>query len=215
VLLVPEQTVVVERRRRALSPLAVVGGLLLAAAVGAGAGLALARSPAGIDPAEASAGTRFVTAAPLPAIPSPAAAQVQRAQSPPAPDTRVFTLAPATPSRAPSPSPSPSPSPTPSPSPSPQGPTDGLALGLSPATGPGGQEVEVSGTGWTPGTEVVLTYLDPAGADTGSKATATPDARGRFTVTLATVDPQNLPGDHVVRARSAAQEASATYEVTG
>ncbi len=194
--------------RRLLTPLGALLGLVLAAALGLGLGLLLVRNPGAIDPAVAAGRLQApITAAPVPTVAPPSREQVQRARTPPPAETRVFTLPTRTP-EPPPPPPSPSPRPT-------EDPVDQLGIGLDPAEGPNGQQVTVSGTGWTPGVEVRLTYLDPVGTPTGSSATAVPDERGRFTTVLAALDPQNLPGSHEVRAEDGAQTASATYSSRG
>ncbi len=193
--------------RRVLTPLGALLGLVVAALLGLGLGLLLTRSPGGISTSAAAGGlSRPVTAAPAPAVPPAPADQVQRARTPPPADTRVFPIAPRT--TAPPP-------PEPVVVPTTEAPVDALALSLDPSSGPNGQQVSVSGTGWTPGVEVVLTYLDPTGAPTGSSAAAVPDERGRFTVTLAALDPQNLPGEHQVQATNGDQSSSAGYASTG
>jgi hypothetical protein len=84
---------------------------------------------------------------------------------------------------------------------------------LSRASGPNGADVTVTGTAWVPGQAVHLTYEGPLGT-TGAAADAVPDARGRFTTTIACFDPNRIPGPHQVRARSGAREATANYTAT-
>jgi hypothetical protein len=69
----------------------------------------------------------------------------------------------------------------------------------------------VTGTGFAPGAEVLVEYLDPTGAATGSSATAVADERGRFTTDLTAQDPNNFPGEHTVRATDGQRTAEATY----
>jgi hypothetical protein len=167
---------------RLFSPLLVALSLVLAALVGLGAGLVLVRS---------SSADRAAAASDLPSVlitppPSPSIGPV----SPPplnfpAPRTSVFTIPP--------PSPSPEPEPPPAAAP---------ALRIEPGEGPNGGTVSVVGTGWEPSVEVVLEYLDPTGAPTGSGAIATADDAGGFTVQLAVQDPTGTPGDHVIRGTS-------------
>ena len=59
---------------------------------------------------------------------------------------------------------------------------------------------------------MTLVYVDPAGRPTGAQAVATVDARGRFTAELAALDPEQLPGPHVVRAGDGEVVAEATYD---
>ena len=120
----------------------------------------------------------------------------------PRPRTTVFVIPP------PPPPPPPEPSPEPSPAPA----QDPVTLTVDPASGPNGALVTVSGTGFTPGAEVTLTYLDPTGADTGSRSVVTADARGRFTGELTAQDPNNLPGRHTVRATDGQVTADAAYD---
>lgn len=195
-------------RRRVLSPLGVLLGLVLAVAAGLGLGLLLVRSPGGISVALAGGGTPLVTAPPLPRLAPAPADQVRRAQSPPPAETRVFTLPPATTAPPPPPPPPPSPDPVQTTA----APSDAFAIRLDPASGPNGQELQVSGTGWTPGAPVTIEYLDTLGQRTGSSATAVADGGGAFSVQLAAQDPQNLPGEHEVRASEGARSASALYD---
>ena len=118
----------------------------------------------------------------------------------PAPRTTVFVIPP------PSPPPPPSPEPTAAPV------LEPLTIGIDPASGPNGERLTVSGTGWTPGVEVLLEYVDPAGLPTGSQSLVTTDARGRFTAELTAFDPEQLPGRHVVRAGNGEVTTEATYD---
>jgi hypothetical protein len=148
-----------------------------------------------------------VTAAPLP-TPSPFPTTFPTLSGQPSP--RVFTVTP-TPSPGSSGGLGPSSASTASPEPA----TEPLSLTLDPTSGPNGATLSVQGTGWTPRGNVTLDYLDPLGRQTGSHATVTVDARGRFTTTLSAQDPSNLPGRHTVRANDGTQTASAAYQVTG
>jgi len=189
-------------------PLYLLLGVVAAVVAGTVIGLLLSRggSSAGTasglpsDPGVLPA----VTAAALPAqSPLPTAFPTLSGQ----PSPRVFMVTP-TPSPGP-PSAAASPNPTPSPEPA----SEPLTLTSDPSSGPNGATLTIQGTGWTPGGALVIDYLDPLGRQTGSHATATIDARGRFTTTLSAQDPSNLPGRHTVRASDGAQTTSATYDV--
>ena len=84
---------------------------------------------------------------------------------------------------------------------------------LSRTSGRNGNTVEVRGSGWQPGESVHLTYESALGP-TGQTADAVPDSTGHFVTTIVCLDPQNIPGPHVVRARSRTQTAQATYTAT-
>jgi DNA-directed RNA polymerase specialized sigma24 family protein len=112
------------------------------------------------------------------------------------------------------PSPSPVP-PSPSPKNSPEPANEPLTLSADPTSGPNGTTVTLQGTGWLPRANIAIDYLDPLGRQTGSHASATVDARGRFTATLSAEDPANLPGQHTIRATDGTQTLSATFNVSG
>ena len=104
--------------------------------------------------------------------------------------------------------------PTSSPTPSPtfQWSTTSQRISLDRTSGPNEATVEVTGTGWKPGEEVLIEYLNPLGGRTGQQARATPDANGRFVASLVCADPSNIPGPHTVRAsNNSSQVATATY----
>jgi len=148
-----------------------------------------------------------------PVLPSPLPrASVTVAAPPPtaapATSTRVFTV-------EPSPTAAPASSGPASAAPPPEPAADPLSLTSNPTSGPNGQELTVQGTGWMPGGMVTLEYVDPLGRQTGSRATQTVDARGRFTTTLSAQDPSNLPGRHTIRATDGTNTASASYDVNG
>lgn len=187
-----------DREPRSSSLLLVLLLPLVAGLLGVGLGVLLSQS--GGDELTA-AGTLPEDAQLIsPPPPAPSATVSPPTLQFPAPRTTVFVIPP------PSPPPAPSPSPTPAPI------ADPLAVTIDPASGPNGQLLTVSGTGWTPGVEVTLVYVDPAGRPTGAQAVATADARGRFTAEIAALDPEQLPGPHVVRAGDGEVVAEATYD---
>jgi DNA-directed RNA polymerase specialized sigma24 family protein len=84
---------------------------------------------------------------------------------------------------------------------------------LTPSSGPNGTTVQVHGIGWAPGVSVHITYSSALGP-TGQAADVVPDRTGHFDTTIVALDPQNIPGPHVVRAATATQSAQATYAAT-
>ena len=191
-----------EEDPRAFSPLLAFLSLVLAVLLGIGVGLLLSRS-GGVGSLLAGQGRSPDDVALLvpPTMP-PEVLVSPPAVMAPRPETTVFVIPPPPP-------------PPPPPSPVVQSPppaTDPLALTVDPASGPNGAVVTVNGTGWTPGSEVLIEYLDPTGASTGSQTRAVADARGRFTAELTAQDPNNLPGEHTVRATDGTLFAEATYD---
>lgn len=171
---------------------------LVAGVLGAGIGLLLTQDDAvqltgtGTLPEDA----RLISPPP----PAPSATVSPPTLEFPAPLTTVFVIPP--PSAPPSPSPAPAPAPA----------LEPLAVALDPTSGPNGAALTVSGTGWTPGVQVRLEYVDPLGRPTGPQATVTADARGRFTAQLTAFDPEQLPGPHPVQAAAGEVTAEATYD---
>lgn len=186
---------------RLFSPLLALLALVVAGVLGVGLGLLLSR--------EGGVGSLLADEGKPPAevellVPPSVAPQVlisPPAVQAPRPRTSVFVIPP----------------PPPPPPPPPVAPTsaapvaDPLALALDPATGPNGARVMASGTGFTPGAQVLVQYLDPTGTPTGSQAVVVADARGRFTAEITAQDPNNLPGEHTVRASDGTLTAEATY----
>jgi DNA-directed RNA polymerase specialized sigma24 family protein len=188
---------------RLFSPLLALLALVVAVLLGLGVGLLLSRSGgAGLlgETGRAPEDVELLT----PPSRTPQVLISPPVVQAPTPQTTVFLI-------SPSPSPPP-PSPTAQPSPAP--PTDPLTLTVDPSSGPNGATLTVAGTGWTPGAEVLLEYLDPTGSPTGSQAIVIADARGRFTAQLTAQDPNNLPGRHTVRASDGVQTAEASYDAT-
>lgn len=189
---------------RLFSPLLALLCLVLAGLLGLGLGLLLTRSGAdgltgaGIAPDDVQLiSPPATTAAPLV---SPPTLQF------PAPRTTVFVIPP------PRPRPSPRPSPPPPPTTSAPAPEEELGISIDAESGPNGALLTVDGTGWAPGSDVLLEYLDPTGMPTGSEALVTVGDDGSFTAEIAAQDPANLPGEHVVRASDGELVAEATYD---
>ena len=186
---------------RLFSPLLVTLSLVLAVLLGLGAGLLLSRS-GGVGALVGNGGTAPEDVELL--VP-PSTAPEQLVSPPPVvaprPRTTVFLVPPPAPSPPPRPSPPPA-SPTPAP----------LTVTVDPTSGPDGATLTVTGTGWTPGATVLLRYLDPTGLPTGSESSVVVDTTGRFAGTLVAEDPNDLPGEHVVRASDGEVTAEATYE---
>ena len=185
---------------RLFSPLLVLLALVLAVLGGLGVGLLVSRDggPDRLAGADGSLPPGLDLASPPPP-PARTLASPPTVQTAP-PETTVFVIPP--PTQAP---------PSPAAVATPAGPTDPLSLTLSPDTGPNGQEVEVSGKGFAPETEVRIDYLDTAGSPTGSQAVVTTDVAGRFTTTIAAFDPSAVPGPHEVVATDGASTARATF----
>jgi DNA-directed RNA polymerase specialized sigma24 family protein len=192
-----------EDERRVLPPLFAVLGVLLALVLGAGIGVLASRGAGAVLPASSG----VLPAVTLPPVEAPPPIRLPDDLPPPkpvpTPRTTVFFLPPRTTAPA-----VPSPTAT-STSPAPTGP----ALDVDPSSGPTGATLVVRGAGWTPGSTIVVDYLDPAGSETGSRATATVDDEGRFRVELVADDPSGLPGPHEVRASDGRRERTATYQV--
>ncbi len=89
---------------------------------------------------------------------------------------------------------------------------DALSLTIDTDSGPNGARLTVNGTGFLPRTQVLVEYLDPTGTPTGSTSVVVTDARGRFTTELTAQDPNNLPGEHTVRASDETNVAEASYD---
>lgn len=183
-------------------------GLFVAIGLGLLLGVFLIR-----DPGAARATGSGVALDPgvIPSVSGPALPTLRAVGPPPSPSpqplTSVFTV-------TPSPTPTTSATTSTQAQPSPEPAADPLTLTSDPTSGPNGQTITVSGTGWTPSGVVSLEYIDPLGRPTGSRTSQTIDARGRFTTTIAAQDPTNLPGRHTIRATDGVNAASVTYDAS-
>jgi hypothetical protein len=207
-LTVEEEDLVDEPPSRWLVPLYVLLGLVAAVVVGTVIGLFFSRGQGGGGGPSNAVGPGVLpslTASPLPPT-SPLPTTFPTLSGQPSPTVFFVT---------PSPSPGASPGGAASPTGAPEPATEPLTLTADPSSGPNGATVTLQGTGWTPRGSVTIDYIDPLGRQTGSHASATVDARGRFTTTLSAEDPSNLPGRHTIRASDGTQQTSATYDVNG
>ena len=187
---------------RRVVPLSVIAlGVLLAVLGGAAAGAYASRS-SGV-PATSAVGRFLPLVTPGPVLTLPPTTVTPAPPPSPSPGTRVFLITPS-PTVAPT-TPAPSPSATPT-------PTPGAGLVLQPGSGPRGTLVEVTGSGFPPGSTVTLTYLDAAGVAGGPGGTARVDGRGGFATRLVAQD--TVPGPHTVRGTAGASSASAAFTQT-
>jgi DNA-directed RNA polymerase specialized sigma24 family protein len=83
------------------------------------------------------------------------------------------------------------------------------AVFVSPASGPRGTTITVTGTGWTPGADIAVTY---SGAISSSKTTTVADSRGGFRIELTANG--LVPGAYTVRAQGGGSSASASFTQT-
>jgi hypothetical protein len=186
---------------RRVLPVSLVAGCLGGALV-LGALVALASS-GGIGPARGA--PAFDPVSPTPTA-SPSSATPSATGTP---TPTASSLAPT----ATAPSVRPSRSATPSPAYS--GYPGTQSASLSRTTGGNGTTVQVTGGGWTTGRNVTITYLDALHRPTGQRATAIPDARGRFTAGIVCYDPQSIPGPHYVEVRNTqGQSVELTFTAT-
>ncbi|HEU5034439.1 MAG TPA: sigma factor-like helix-turn-helix DNA-binding protein [Mycobacteriales bacterium] len=88
-------------------------------------------------------------------------------------------------------------------------PVAAAAITVSPRQGRRGTAVTVSGTGWSPGAVVQISY---SGALASSQASAQADQHGRFTATLQANG--TLPGSYTITASDGSQTATATFRQT-
>lgn len=190
---------------RLFSPLLALLALVLAVLLGLGLGLLLSRT-GGVGSLLGQSDQSGQDPTTVDLLTPPSQAPQELASPPvvqaPAPQTSVFVIPP----------PPPPPPPEPTAEPEPTAAQDTLGITVDPASGPNGATLTVNGRGWTPGTEVLVEYLDPTDTPTGSQAVVLVDARGRFTAELTAQDPNNLPGEHTVRAGDGTRGAEASYE---
>lgn len=82
-------------------------------------------------------------------------------------------------------------------------------ISISPARGPRGTTITVTGTGWSPGDAVSIRYSGPVSS---SRSSASADSRGRF---VATITAGGLvPGDYTVQASGSSGTTSASFTQT-
>jgi hypothetical protein len=204
-LLAEDEELLDEPPSRWLLPLYAVLGLIAAIVLGTIVGLLLSRDGGGGSGTTANRGVE-PEVSPTPAAPqSPLPTTFPTVSTNPSPTIFIVT---------PSPSPGASAGTSPPPT-SPEPATEPLAMTADPQSGPNGTTVTLQGTGWLPRATITVDYIDPLGRQTGSKAAATVDARGRFTTQLAAQDPSNLPGRHTIRATDGTQSVSTTFDVSG
>ncbi|HWH30771.1 MAG TPA: hypothetical protein VNU26_17755 [Mycobacteriales bacterium] len=197
-----------EDEQRRLSPLLAVLGVVAAVVLGLGLGVVMSRGTDAVLPAASG----VLPQVELPPLEQPTPIRLPDLPPPPpvtSPQTTVFFLP--EPTTAP---PEPSPT-TASPTATPSATTSEPAIALDPDSGPEGTTITVTGTGWTPGTSVVVQFLRPGGRPTGSQTTATVGADGTFATELVASDPGSGSGRRVVRADDGTRRASAEFELTG
>jgi hypothetical protein len=83
-------------------------------------------------------------------------------------------------------------------------------IALSPASGPRGTDITVTGRGWTPGAQVVVRFRGTLGS---SSTTVTVGGGGRFTGVVTANG--TLPGSYPVEAEGGGETATATFRQTG
>jgi DNA-directed RNA polymerase specialized sigma24 family protein len=180
-------------------------GLVLA--IGAGVGLgALASRGSPTKAFSDQPAIPLVTAAPVISV-GPAVTSTPTSSTTLSPSPRVFLV-------TPSPTPTPSATATPTPTATETAPTADVVL--DPSSGPKDTEITVTGQGWTPGSQVVVKFLNAFGGEAGATSQAVADDQGTFTTTIAAHDTsQNpLPGPHTVSADDGTHHAEATFTVT-
>jgi hypothetical protein len=178
-------------------------GLVVALAAGVGIGVLSSRGGSGKRVADQRP-VPLVTAAPVLTVGPP-----QTATPPPTgvPTPRVFYI-----------TPSPTPEPTLTATPTPTSTETGLPalLQLDPSSGPRDSQITVTGSGWSPLTQVVVEYLNFGGATAGYTASVVTDANGTFTTTIVAHDSSlaNPQGPHTVRADDGTHQDEATFTAT-
>jgi len=173
----------------AISPILVIAVLVIAVLLGVGVA-ALTRSGGG-----------------------PSALTALGPTSSPTPITPSFSTSatPSVTSSSGSPSASPTRSRTPSSRPTQSATTVAVnpAIAISPASGPRGTTITVTGTGWAPGDSIAVRYTGPVSS---SRASASASKRGRFQVTISASG--LVPGDYTVQASGSSGSASQSFRQT-
>jgi len=133
--------------------------------------------------------------------------------SSPSPITPSFSTSatPSATSSSASPSTSPTRSRTPSSRPTQSATTVAVnpAIAISPASGPRGTTITVTGTGWAPGDSIAVRYTGPVSS---SRASASATRRGRFQVTISASG--LVPGDYTVQASGSSGSVSQSFRQT-
>jgi hypothetical protein len=83
------------------------------------------------------------------------------------------------------------------------------AITTSPASGPRGTTITVTGSGWAAGDDVVVRYTGPVSS---SRSSTVASSRGRFQVTITASG--LVPGDYTVQARGSSGSASSAFRQT-
>jgi hypothetical protein len=183
-----------------ISPVIAVIVLVIAVALGV---IIAAVSSSGHSPKPAPAPVPFITPTGSPgqsALPGTSTSQ------PPSPSGGTSgSSGSSSPSQRPSGSTSPSHSASQTPTSPP--PASGPAIVVAPDQGAKGSTIEVSGSGWTPGSTVRVTY-----GHTGTTVPATVDSGGQFTATLRAT--AVLPGVEQITAVAGSKRASTSYTQT-
>lgn len=193
-----------QHRRYSLSLMTLA--LVLAIAVGIGVGLFTSRDRAAAPLSANSRTFPLVTAAPVLSLAAgPPATPASTATPTISPTPRVFIITPP-PTVAPTATPSDIGQPTVSAAP--------VTLELDPSSGPNDTEITVTGSGWTPGAAVHVSYLERFSGNPGSSADGIIDELGQFTVTLTAHDSQALPGPHTVTASDGVHQTSTEFTAT-
>ena len=83
------------------------------------------------------------------------------------------------------------------------------AIAISPASGPRGTIITVTGTGWAPGDSIAVRYTGPVSS---SRASASANKRGNFQVTITANG--LVPGDYTVQASGSSGSVSQSFRQT-
>jgi hypothetical protein len=182
--------------RPAISPVVVVGAIVLALILGViiaavtrtgGSGPIAEQSVPTIGPIGGEVVPSFSVAPSVTASASPTPRRTRSARPVP---TRSATVAPTASSSS-------------------HAPASDPAIAVSPASGPRGTSITVTGTGWTAGDAVTLRYTGPVSS---TQSAATADGSGAFSVTVRANG--LVPGDYTVTASGDSGTARASFRQT-